>query len=341
MANFTPSNLVKAQAILKNMFNEAEMRSKQSVALGLGLKNSKVLVPDHTLLRTREDRAIEANLLKRIVRTPGSARVAAHTGNRGDSFVTTLAWETFSDPFSMSMKQMDNNIYSFDQALAVQIRNSAINLHEAIETAGIDYLVAGRTQVNGATVGGTFNGTNDAFEIALANKPRFYQIAKSMMRANKHRGVYDVIASPGTFIDAEFYAMQGSGNSTNTGFQFAGLNIAESVELADANYAAGVSLIMPENTFGCLTWIPKQNRAGWGDGELNSVGRFMSIPDPLGSGLDFALSVYAVRADNSASNGSAQDVTLQFELSVDVSWVLSPLSTATESVVYEVAQLAS
>jgi hypothetical protein len=117
------------------------------------------------------------------------------------------------------------------------------------------------------------------------------------------------------------------------------LNIVESVELADANYGGGISLIMPENNFGVLPWIPKQNREGWGDGELNEVGRFMSILDPLGSDMQFALSVYAKRADNSGSNGDAQDVTLQFEMSVDMGWVLAPLSTATESVVFEVAQM--
>lgn len=339
MSNFTPSNLVKAQAILKSMFNEAEMRKKQSAVLGLGLKNNDVLIPSHQALRTREDRSVEAYIQKRAARTPATARAHNHTGNRGDSFALALTWNTFADPFSMSIKQMDNNIFSFDQAFANNLRNAAINLHEAIETAGVDYLIAQRTQINPATSGGSFNATNDAFEISLANEGRFYQIAKSMMRQNKYNGVFDVVASPKTYIDAEFYLNQGNSNAVNTGFQFAGLNIIESIELSDAHYAGGVSLIMPENQFGVLPWIPKQNRQGWGDGELNSVGKFMSLPDPFGSGLDFALSVYALRADNSAANGEAQDVTLQFELSVDVAWVLAPLSTATESVVHEVAQL--
>lgn len=339
MSKFTPSNLVKAQAILKQTFNEAEMRKKQSAALLVAMKNNDVLLPSHKILRTREDRAVSAYIMKRSQRTPGSARTALHTGNRGDSFELPLSWETFADPFSMSIKQLDNNVFSFDQAFANELRNAAINIHEAIETAGIDYLIANRTQVNNATAGGSFNGANDAFEIAAGDRERFYQIAKSMMRQNKYKGMFDVIASPKTYIDAEFFLNQGNANAVNTGFQFAGLNIVESIELEDANYDGGISLIMPENQFGVLPWIPKQNRQGWGDGELNEVGKFMSLPDPLGSGMDFALSVYAKREDNSGNNGDAQDVTLQFELSVDVAWVLAPLSTATESVVYEVAQM--
>lgn len=339
MSNFTPSNLLKAQAILKQTYNEAEMRKKQSAALLMAMKNNDVLIPSHRILRTRDDRAVSAYIMKRSQRTPASARAALHTGNRGDSFELAMSWETFADPFSMSVKQLDNNVFSFDQAFANELRNAAINIHEAIETAGIDYLIANRTQVNAATAGGSFNAANDAFEIAATDQERFYQIAKSMMRQNKYKGMFDVIASPKTFIDAEFYLNQGNANAVNTAFQFAGLNIAESIELEDANYPGGISLIMPEGNFGVLPWIPKQNREGWGDGELNEVGRFMSLPDPLGSGMDFALSVYAKREDNSAANGQAQDVTLQFELSVDVAWVLAPLSTATESVVYEVAQM--
>lgn len=339
MANFTPSNLVKAQAILKQQFNEAEMRKRQSAALGLAMKNNDVLIPSHKILRTREDRAVSAYVQKRSQRATASARTALHTGNRGDSFEKSLSWNTFADPFSMSIKQLDNNVFGFDAALASQLRNAAINLHESIETAAIDFLMAQRTQINAATVGGSFNAVNNAFEIGAVDASRFYQKAKSMMRQNKYKGNFDVVANPQTFVDAEFFLNQGNANAVNTGFQFAGLNIVESVDLADVNYAGGVALFMPENNFGGLPWIPKQNREGWGDGELNSVGRFMSILDPLGSGLEFALSVYAVRADNSGSNGQAQDVTLQFELSVDMAWILAPLSTATESVVFEVSQM--
>lgn len=339
MANFSPSNLVKAQAILKKNFTEPEMRKKQSAVLGLALKNSDVLIPSHKVLRTREDRTVEAAINKRSIRSAGTARTALHTGNRGDSMIVTPSWNQFVDTFSMSVDQMENNIFSFDEAFAQEIRNACINLHEAIETAGVDYLVAQRTQVNGASQVGSFNATNDSFEISADNRERFYQNAKSMMRQNKYSGMFDVVASPKTFVDAEFYLSQGNSNAVNTAFQFAGLNILESIELEDANYDGGISLILPENTFGALTWIPGKNRRGWGDGELNEVGRFMSMPDPFGSGLDFAMSVYAKREDSSGSNGSVQDVTLQFEVSVDVAWLLAPLSTANASVVHQVSQM--
>lgn len=339
MANFTPSNLVKAQVFLKKMFNEAEMRSKRSAALVLGLKNNDVLIPSHKEIRTREDRDVEAYIAKRQSRATTAARTALHTGARGDSFALPITWSTYTDTFSMSAKQLDNNKFNFDQAFAIELRNAAINIHESIETGRIDFLMANRTQINAATKGGTFNAANDTFEISADKEGRFYQIAKSMMRQNKYKGVYDVIADSKMFVDAEFFLNQGDANETNTAFQFAGLNISESIELEDANYAEGIALFLPEGNYGVLPWIPKQNREGWGEGQLNEVGRFMSIPDPMGTGMDLALSVYAKREDSTASNGMEQDVTLQFELSVDIADVLAPLSVATESVVYEVAQL--
>jgi hypothetical protein len=340
VANFSPSNLVKAQALLKQRFNEAELRRKQSAALAVAMKNQDLLIPGHQQLRTREDRTVEAYIMKRTSRTTGTARAYNHTGTRGDSMAVALTWSRFSDVFTLSLKMMDNNIFSFEQALANSIYNTALNLHSSIETAGINYLKANRTQVNAGGPSGSFNGTNFAYEIALANKPRYSQIAMAMMNKNKYVGAVDVIASPEIYLDAQFYASQGTNNATNYGFQFAGLNYIQSIELADSNYAAGVSMVIPEGLFGVLPWIPKQNREGSGD--YNSVlGGYGSIPDPLGTGLDYALHAYAQRADTSASNGDTQDVVMEFELSIDIAWLTAPLSVANETPIFEVAQLSA
>lgn len=337
MANFSTANLVKAQAKLNAKFSSEEMRAKQPAAVLLANQNTNVLIPGHEELRTREDRPVEANILSRSKRANTAARVYNHTGNRGDSFVLPLNWATFGDKFSMSLKMLDTNVFQWDEVFAQQMMNAQLNIYENIETYLVAYLVANRTQINVATQGGVFNATNDAFEIAAGDKAVFYQLAKSMMRQNKYRGQYDVLASNATYVAGEFQANQGAGNNTNTGFQFSGLNIVESTELADTNYPNGVSLIMPAGTFGILPWIPKQNRKG--DGDYNTyVGGFGSFADMLGLGWTFALHAYQQRADTTALNGSAQDVTLEFEISIDLAPVLPPLSTATESVVFEVAQ---
>lgn len=338
MPNFSATNLVKAQAKLQQRYTDEEMRKKQSAAFMLAQRNLDVLIPSHQVLRTRDDRPIEANILGRSKRATTNSRTHNHTGNRGDSFVLPITFTTFADKFSISLKQMDNNVFAFEETLAQQMLNAAINIHEDIETFLVDYLFTNRTQINAATSGGTFNAANDAFEIAATDKARFYQLAKSMMRQNKYSGTFDVLASPQTYVDGEYYANQGGGNSANTNFQFTGLNIVESVELADPNYTGGISLIMPAGSFAMLPWIPKQNRQGQGD-YTTYTGGFGSVLDPLRTGLPLAVHIYSDRADTSAQNGNTQDVVLQVELSLDIAPVLAPLSVATESVVYEVAQI--
>ena len=338
MPNFTISNLVKAQAILAERFRQPEMRPPAAPVTLLGMRNNEMILPSHSTLRTREDRPVSAYLFKRTKRTPGSSRTYNHSGDRGDSIGVDLSWSTISDTFSISIKQLDNNVFGFEQALANLIQNAAININDAIEEMLVTYLIAQRTQVNAATKGGTFNTANYAFEISDADKQLFFQRIGSMMRQNDYRGSYDLIADPIIYSSAQYLASQGTMNGTNYGFQFGGLNIAESIRLDDANYPKGVALALPENQFGILDWIPRQNRRG--EGDYNSyVGGYGSMVDPMGSGMTFAVHGYQQRADTSTQNGDTQDVVIEFELSVDISPLIAPLSTAPESVVFEVAQV--
>lgn len=336
MANFSTSNLLTAQAMLQDRYKAPEARFKASPVMTLGLSNRSILIPSHETIRTREDRTVEAHLLARSKRSAGSARAYNHTGSRGDTIKQTLSWTTYSDTFSISIKQMDNNLFDFNTTLAQQIDNSLKNILEAAETAIVTALLADKTGVNGATVNGSFNGTNDTFEIG--SQERFYQYLKSMMRQNDYNTQYDVIANSIAFANAEYQAAQGAGNSSNTNFQFNGMNIVESYELADANYSADLVLCMPQGSFAVLPWIPKQNRMGSGD--YNSyTGGFGSFTDPYGLGLEIALHGYSQRADTSSSNGNVQDVLMEFELSVDLAAPVSPLSTANETPVFQAAKV--
>lgn len=338
MANFVTSNLVQAQALLNDDFQKPEMRPAPAPILALGRRNAEILIPSHATLRTREDRAIQAYILKRNKRsTMGVDRVYNHTGALGDSMSADLTWTAFADKFQMSLKLLDNNMFDTPRVLANQFAQAFQNIRGDVETWLAGFLLSEKTQVNAATKNGAFNATNFAFEIAAADKQRFWQLAKSMMIQNNYAGTFDVIADPRSYADALFAAAQGAANATNTNFQFQGMNIVQSNDLDDADYAGGVSLFMPTNSFGVLDWIPPQNRQG--RGSFDSVlGGYGSISDPV-SGLTFALHGYTQRADTSANNGSKQDDVMEFEVSIDLSANLAPLSTANETVVYEVAQL--
>ena len=346
MPTFSASNLVKAQTKVISRFSQNEQRQRSNPALTMALRNSNILTPGSAQdLRKREDRPVEFYIMKRNKRAAGNARTHNHTGNRGDSVAIGVTWQTYSDTHSISLKQMDNNIFSFEEALAQGFYDCIANIKRDIETDNIDFLTAQRTQINNATAGGTFNAVDHVWEVAQQDQRQFFQIGKSVMGENDYKGMYDVIVSPRMAIDAGWYLHQGTGNDNNTAFQFTDLNIAPSADLSDPDYLGGISLWMPAGGFAVLPWIPKQNRSGHGD--YNTVlGGYGTISDGDISqqGADPSILTYAVhgyteRADTSASNGNSQDDLMQFEVSVDIARVLSPLSTANESVVYEMAQL--
>lgn len=339
MANFDVSNLVTAQTMVSDKYKQPEMRMKPAPAFTLLSSNDNFLIVGAETLKTRDDRSIEAHLLSRTKRTSGSGRTHNHTGTIDDSQKVTLSWTTKSDKFAISLKLLDKSVFDFNTVFANKLEQACMNILEDKETEAIAYLMAQRaTQQPASLKGASFNTITAAVEIAANLEPRFFQTIRSIMRQNYFGGAVDIIADPVKQVSAEFLAAQGSGNATNYGYQFGGMNIAESVELDDADYTNGIVLAMPQGSVAALNWIPIQNRNGWGD--------FNSYNGGYGTfnfmGFDFALHGYGQRADTSASNGNTQDNLMEFELSLDTSFNVSPLdytTDRTDSVVLEVAQL--
>lgn len=354
MANFVASQLVAAQAKFKTRFQELELRRKQNPALILALKNLTATVPDHNALRTREDRAVNAYLFKRRASSGGTARAARPSGSRGDSIQVGLTWQTISETFSISMKQADANVFSYQEQLMNEMLQVAQNIHDRLGTIFLNYLQAHRNQLSLASPkGATWNNTTDAYEVGSSDKLYFFQKLASIMKQHYYRGQLDVIADPLAFQQAQVLRAQGTQNATNLSFQFDNLNITETTEVIDANYQSGSALAMPEGAFAALPWIPMQNRKGEGDFE-SYVGGWGVMEDPLGatitsldeSGnavtvpLTYAIYGYSQASDEQANNGGGQDRLTIFEVSLDIAPTLAPLSGTNESVVNEFAQVA-
>jgi len=340
MANFDVSNLLSAQRILDKKYASAELRMKPAPVFSLLTSNDNFIV-DVESVKTREDRATELYYIPRTKRTAGSARAHNHTGTVNDSAKVTPTWTIKSDKTTISLKLLDMNVFSFETILANKLEQMAMNILEDKETEAIAFLMAARaTQQPAAIVGASFNSTTDAFEVPVGNTTSFFQRVKSIMKQNYFGGQADVIVDPNLQIMFEQQAAQGAGNSTNLAYNWPGLRIVESIELADADYTNGVALVFPTGQASALNWIPKQNRNGWGDyNDYNGgYGTFNFM------GYQFALHGYASRSDTSSANGQTQDVTMEFELSLDTTFNKSPLNYTTDrtdSVVHEFAQLAS
>lgn len=325
--------------MVSDKYKTAEMRMKPAPAFSLLTGNSNFLIVGAETLKTRDDRAIEAHLLARTKRAAGSARAHNHTGTIDDSQKVTLSWTTKSDKFAISRKLLNKSVFDFNTVLANKLEQACMNILEDKETEAIAYLRAGRATQQPTLSGVTFNATTDCIEIDAADveKKLFFARIRSAMRKNYFGNTLDIIADSGLIVQAEFMAAQGAGNATNYGYQFANMNIAESVELSVSDYSDGVALVMPSGMVGALNWIPKENREGAGD--YNSYnggyGTFSFM------GYTFAIHGYAYRADTSASNGDLQDDVFEFEVSLDTSFNRSPLSYTTgrtDSVIIQFGQ---
>lgn len=340
MANFDVSNLLTAQTMVADRYKQPEMRMKPAPAFGLLTSNENFLVVGAETLRTREDRAIEAHLLTRTKRSTSASRTHNHTGTIDDSQKVTLTWTTKADKFTISLKLLDKSMFDFNTVLANKFEQACMNILEDKETESIAYLRAQRaTQQPAGLKTASFEDTNDSVEIAASNANTFLQRVKSIMKQNYFGGRLDIISDSNMQVAFDHMVAQGQSNNTNLQYQFPGLNIAESVELADANYSNGIILAMPEKSACAINWIPKQNRTGWGDynSYVGGYGTFEFL------GYRFAVHGYAQRADTNATNGNSQDVTMEFEVSLDSSYNKSPLAYVTgrtDSVIVQFAQMA-
>lgn len=336
MPNFAASILAEAKLILSEKYSAPEKRLKSSGVFGAFRKNTAIALPNVGDLRTKEERPEKGYFFNRSKRSTSNSRIYNHTGSVGDSSEVAFNWETFSDTAQTSLKRSDNNIFSEAQILANEFENMFKNIYEDADAASLAFLATNKTLVNTGVKNGNWNSTNGVFEISSTNKERFFQYGKSMLRQNHYKGMADVILDPVLYAQAEYLASQGGANSTNYGFQFAGLNHFEAVDLSDANYTNGTSFFIPEGTIGVVDWIPKQNREGKGDYE-SVLGGYGSVVDPI-TGLTYAIHAYAERADTSSSGGDTQDVVINWELSVDLSFNRAQLSTANETTIFEVGQ---
>lgn len=336
MADFSPSNLVAGQALFNEKFKSAEWRLPDHAAIKVAEKGV-IANPSFRDLRTREDRTINYYFPIRQSATSGTSRAFNHTGARGDSLNGSVTWSTYSEPFSISIKQADNNVESWAEMYASTLRNAVLNILNRADAGFVTALLADKTQVNNGGGNGSFNSTPNDFEIDATYKEYYYQEVKAMMTNNLYRGNLIGIVDSKANVLAEKSLAQGSGNSENRSFQFMGYeDIVPTTRTVLSGY--DVSGIFFENGLVAYQpWIPAQNRKPLNpekamsyNGDMGSI----SIPE---LGVDFAIHSYGTRANASSNNGSAQDLVIYQEVSIDFAYISAPLSTfrgSNDSVVY-------
>lgn len=330
MANFTPSALVAGQAKFNEKFLSGEWRLPDTAAV----KTSElggVANPSLNDIRTREDRTVNAYFPIRQATTSQTARAHNHAGARGDSLAEAISWTTIAEDFSISIKQADNNVFSFEEMYAASLKNSVFNILDRVDAYFVTQVLADKTQYNAGGGNGTYDGvTTDDYQLAQADKNNWFQNVKAMMEFNLYRGNLIGILDSSAYVLAQDKAAQGDNNSVNTAFQFMGydeLAATTRTLLSGATYSES-GLFFEPGLVASLPWIPKQNRKALDPVlAISYNGDYGSFQVPNFPGVDFAIHSYAQKADNSATGGYTQDLTIEVEISVDWGYVSAPIST--------------
>jgi len=324
------------------MMQRPEFKHKPSPALMKYLKNTEFLIAasekERVLgVKQSDQDTVELNFINKQTIATGSARAYNHTGSINDSTKIAATFATYTAGFTYSKKGADRTIWELSDQVAKQLRSAAIALHASIETALLARMNTYKSQVvtSATPKSGTWDAANHIFQVLNGDANLSMQKVKGFMREQYYRGTnFDVIADEYIYQLWEHLMQQGAGNSTNTAWQLNGLMPDVTEELTtDAGYL-GMGYVIPEGTIGILPWIPKMNRMN--EGAAGQIGGlYTSIPDPLGSGLTFAVHEYYAGADNQNAAGETQDVNVHVELSIDLAPVEDVMSTANASPIFK------
>jgi len=347
MANYADNRWTAFQYKLNELMNMPEFKHKPSPVLMKYLKNTDFLIPasekERALgVKQSDQDTVEINLINKQSISTGAARAYNHTGSINDGQKAAVTFTTTAADFTYSKKGADRTIWELADQVSKQIRSAAIALHDQIETTLLARLNTVKSQVVQTTTptnprSGVWDYTNYIFGVTNAEYDLWMQKVRGFMREQYYKGgVFDVVLDETLWQKGEFLVQQGAGNSTNLAWQNAGLDPGNSPtqELTlDSGYE-GMGYIFPVGTIGILPWIPQLNRSG--DGHPGDAGGlYTTIPDPLGSGLTFAVHEYYAGADNDSGAGETQDVNVHVELSVDLGPVEAPESTSNANPVYK------
>lgn len=339
MANFTNANLVKYQAKVTKMFQSGELRFRDPAVFNFMRRSTEIMVPSHNEIKNAKKRTDgEINYFNRQSRDLGTGgETYDHSGTKGDSGKLIPSWAVYDDKFYYSLKQANNSIFSLGDEIMNEMINLNANFAEGMESKAAAWLHANRSGVNVATREGTFNDSNDVFEITedlvniTSSGNRAIQITKSIMDINKWRGVpMTIICDTLAFNKFEMLAAQGGANSNNLSFQFSGVEFIKSVELdalaVDLGYSNGYWIAVPMGTVATLEWIPVQNRQGIS----TKVNKYGSLVHPS-TGLLLGTHEYEKRANESDNNSENQDVKFEMQAFDYISFNHAPLSVANET----------
>ena len=334
MANYANSLLVNAQAMLAESYQKPEFRHRDYALTKVVIDNATNLLPELNQIKTSDQRTVDTFALTHTASDAVTARAHNHSAAAfGDSQKVTLSFSTIGQEFKTSLKMADRNFLTASQMLMARLNSAWIHALDTLEAAIATSLNTNKSQVNGATDSelGTWDTTNYKWDVPAANETLYFASLASFMRQNKYAGLIDCVNDPQGYVQANKIGNQGGGNANNLAWQLSGLNIIESINLSHSAGEQASCYLIPKDTVGLVTWIPTLNREGKETKDYTYTNMF----DPFGLGIQAAIHIREVGADNSSTVGETQDVTIEYEMTFDYDIVYAPISTSNAATVFK------
>jgi hypothetical protein len=339
MAFFDDSLLLNGQAKLIAGFQNGELKYNAPVVTTTLQGYQNICTPDWQTLKLASDRAFQLDFFKRTSRALTTGKSYTHTYTHGASGKISPTFDILSDGFRISKKQATRSTRTIEEMYNNEFVNTVLNMTKGIEDKAVDYILAGRDTINTANIKGTFNATNDVFEIAEANINSLFQIALTRMDVIGYSGMaLDVFCDSITYMLFRTQMAQGGGNSTNLQYQFTDGNITfhhvpsllgKQNTLFTNAYAKGSFLIIPAGTVTILDWVSELNRKG----DTSKVANFGVVLNPVNN-IILGTHEIELGADTTTQGGDTQDVVKDTQLSTEISLVKAPYSTSGESSIF-------
>ncbi len=339
MANtYLPTVLKTARALITEK-GQKEFEGRLPLTQILeAFKQGQDMIPDIANIKKADKQGTAIDYLTSKDFTLKTGKSCTLTGETAGSDRVPTVWQKLGGEVFYSEKQFQNNEIAGANALA----HSLWELEKTIflRSSGVDsillaFLEANRTQVNAISIGSGVNTwlpSPDFYgEVASTDVDLFYNNLAGELALNNYSGRYNDVCNTMWLAKARELQAQGSGNDTNTAFQFGEASIHPSNLIIPGASSQSVHYIFPKGAVAIIDWNDPLNRAGK---SANGViwGTYQSKLFPW---LTFDLFITEGCADTSSDGGNVQDLVTKYELMLNFAVVKQPLSTANETPIFK------
>lgn len=324
MANYSNSTLVDAIGILSDRYQRHEFRKEKFGGHELYLSGVDYTIPELSDIRKSTNRTTTAKYLKKSSPSIANTRSCDPSGTVGDSGTVDLSWTTYATTITVSEKRHGNNYFSKVQALSRELESAFMALHEDIEDDLVAHLEANKTDsMTAASFLGSFDSSNDIFEVTNANKDRYFNYLSTVMKENKYYGPYMAVQNMAAGAIMAEQTAQGPGNDENLQYQYGDLTSMMSHSVTLSSDYMILSYVAEPDSVAVLDWIEPLNRQGAVAGERE----WTTMGDLFGYPWTWQVLYKKTCADTSNSGGAVQDLTEVWEISIDLATAKAPLSS--------------